>query len=64
MKASEISRGAYQALIQELGYGGTAGFLLRSESGFGDYTKDRHQGLEQLKMDNFRSYIQQKRKQK
>ncbi len=45
MKASEISRGAYQALIQELGYGGTAGFLLRSESGLGDYTKDRHQWL-------------------
>ncbi|MBE9234524.1 hypothetical protein IQ227_00365 [Anabaena aphanizomenioides LEGE 00250] len=64
MKASEISRRGYQALIQELGYGGAARFLLRFESGFGDYTKDRHQWLDQLTMDDFRNYIQQKRQQK
>ncbi|NUN63730.1 hypothetical protein HCU40_02975 [Pseudanabaena biceps] len=61
MKASEISRRGYQALIKELGYAGAARFLLRFESGSGDYTKDRHQGLEQLTMDDFRDFVHKKR---
>ncbi|MFN9227595.1 MAG: hypothetical protein ACK6C7_11540, partial [Pseudanabaena sp.] len=61
MKVSEISRRGYQALIQELGYAGAARFLLRFESGSGDYTKDRHQGLEKLTMDDFRAFVQKKR---
>jgi hypothetical protein len=64
MKASEISRRGYQALIQELGYAGAARFLLRFESGSGDYTKDRHQGLDRLTMDDFRSFVRQKREKK
>lgn len=61
MKVSEISRRGYKALIQELGYAGAARFLLRFESGSGDYTKDRHQGLEQLTMDDFRAFVHKKR---
>jgi hypothetical protein len=61
MKTSEISRRGYQALIQELGYAGAARFLLRFESGCGDYTKQRHQGLEKLTMDDFRSFVCQKK---
>lgn len=64
MKASEISRRGYQALIQELGYAGAARFLLRFESGSGDYTKDRHQWLDQLTMNDFRNHVQQKREKK
>jgi hypothetical protein len=44
-----------------LGYAGAARFLLRFESGSGDYTKDRHQGLEKLTMDDFRAFVQKKR---
>ncbi|MBD2628156.1 hypothetical protein [Trichormus variabilis] len=64
MKASEISRRGYQALIQELGYAGAARFLLRFESGSGNYTKDRHQWLDQLTMNDFRNHVQQKREKK
>ena len=64
MKASEISRRGYQALIQELGYAGAARFLLRFESGSGDYTKERHQGLDPVTMDDFRSFVRQKREKK
>jgi hypothetical protein len=64
VNASEISRRGYQALIQELGYGGAGRFLLRFESGSSDYIKERHQWLDPLKMDDFRNYIQQKPKQK
>ena len=64
MKVSEISRRGYQALIQELGYAGAARFLLRFESGSGDYTKERHQGLEQLTIDDFRAFIRQKREKR
>jgi hypothetical protein len=58
---SGISRRVYQALIQELGYAGAARFLLRFESGSGDYTTERYQGLEQLTMDDFRAFVQKKR---
>ncbi len=61
MNVSEISRRGYQDLVQELGYAGAAKFLLRFESGSGDYTKDRHKGLEKLTMDDFRSFVQKKR---
>lgn len=61
MKASEISRRGYQALIQELGYAGAARFLLKFESGSGDYTKDRHQWLEPVTMQDFRTFVRQKR---
>jgi hypothetical protein len=61
MKASEILRCGYQALIQELDYAGASRFLLRFESGSGDYTKERLQRLAQVTMDDFRSFVQQKR---
>ena len=64
MKVSEISRRGYKALIQELGYSGAARFLLRFESGSGDYTKERHQGLEQLTMDDFRSFVRLEREKR
>jgi hypothetical protein len=51
----------FLTVIQELGYAGAARFLLRFESGSGDYTKDRHQGLEKLTMDDFRDFVQKKR---
>ena len=64
MKASEISRCGYQALIQEFCYAGASRFLLRFESGSGDYTKERHQRLAQVTMDDFRSFVRQKREKK
>lgn len=64
MKASEISRRGYQALIQELGYAGAARFLLRFESGSGDYTKDRHQWLAPVTIEDFRAFVRQKRESK
>ena len=61
MKASEISSRGYQALIQELGYAGAARFLLRFESGSGDYTKERYQGLDRVTMDDFRSFVEEQK---
>ena len=62
MKASEISRRVYNVLIQELDYAGAGRFLLRFESGTGDYTKERHQWLDPLTMEDFRSFVRQKKR--
>jgi hypothetical protein len=61
MKLTEIRQQGYQALINALGIAGTLRFLQQLEVGYGDYTKERHQWLNQLTIDDFRNYVKQKK---
>lgn len=60
MKLTEIRQQGYKALINALGVAGTLRFLQQLGVGYGDYTKERHQWLDQLTMDDFRNYVKQK----
>lgn len=61
MKVTEIRQQGYKALINALGVAGTLRFLQQLEVGYGDYTKERHQWLAQLTIDDFRNYVKQKK---
>jgi exopolyphosphatase/pppGpp-phosphohydrolase len=61
MKLTEIRQQGYKALINALGVAGTLRFLQQLEVGYGDYTKERHQWLNQLTIDDFRNYVKQKK---
>jgi hypothetical protein len=61
MKMTEIRQQGYKALINALGVTGTLKFLQQLEVGYGDYTKERHQWLDQLTIDDFRNYVKQKK---
>jgi len=58
MKLKEIRQ---QALINALGIAETLRFLQQLKVGYGDYTKERHQWLNQLTIDDFRNYVKQKK---
>ena len=62
MKPTEIRQQGYKALIDTLGVVGTLRFLQQLEVGYGDYTKERHQWLDQLTIEDFRNYIKQREK--
>jgi carbamate kinase len=61
MKMTEIKQQGYKALINALGVAGTLRFLQQLEVGYGDYTKERHQWLNQITIDDFRNYVKQKK---
>ena len=61
MKLREIKQQGYKALIDALGVAGTLRFLQQLGVGYGDYTKERHQWLDQLTIDDFRNYVKQKK---
>lgn len=61
MKLTEIKQGGYKALIDALGVAGTLRFLQQLGVGYGDYTKERHQWLDQLTIEDFRNYVKQKK---
>jgi hypothetical protein len=61
MKLTEIRQQGYKALIDALGVAATLRFLQELEVGYGDYTKERHQWLNQLTIDDFRNYVRQKK---
>lgn len=60
MKSTEIRQQGYKALMDALGVAGTLRFLQEIGVGYGDYTKERQQSLDQLKMEDFRNYVKQK----
>ena len=60
MKLKEIRQQGYKALIDALGVARTLKFLQQLEVGYGDYTKERHQWLDQLTIEDFRDYVKQK----
>ena len=62
MKLTEENRQqGYKALIDALGVAGTLRFLQQLGVDYGDYTIERHQWLNQLTIEDFRSYVKQKR---
>jgi exopolyphosphatase/pppGpp-phosphohydrolase len=61
MKLTEIKQQGYKALIGALGVAGTLRFLQQLEVGYGDYTKERHQWLNQVTIDDFRDYVKQQK---
>jgi hypothetical protein len=61
MKLTEIRQQGYQALINALEVAGRLRFLQQLEVGYSDYTKERHQWLNQLTIDDFRNYVKQKK---
>lgn len=61
MKPMEIRQQGYKALIDALGVAGTLRFLQQLEVGYGDYTKERNQWLDQLTINDFRNYVKPKK---
>lgn len=58
MKLAELRKQGYQALVDSLGVVGMLRFLQQLEVGYGDYTAERHQWLDELNLADFQSYIQ------
>lgn len=61
MKLTEIRQQGYKALINALGVADTLRFLQQLNVGYGDYTKERHQWLDRLTIEDFRNYVKQKK---
>jgi len=53
----EIRQQGYKVLIDSLGIANTLQFLQQLGLGYGNYTEDRQQWLDQLTMDNFLNYV-------
>jgi hypothetical protein len=60
MTPTELRRKGFQALVDTLGYADAIRFLRQYAPGQGDYTKERHQWLDSLTMDDFRAYNEHK----
>ncbi len=56
----ELNRKAFQALIAALGYVDAISFLKQFDNGSGDYTKERHQCLDSLSLDDVWAEMQQR----
>ena len=56
---SEVIKKGYQALINSLGIVDTLRFIQYFKSGEGDYTKERHQWLENKSVDDIFQEIRQ-----
>lgn len=63
MTPTELRRKGFLALVDALGYVNAIRFLQQYDPGQGDYTKERQQWLEQLNLDDFRTYVKRKREQ-
>ena len=61
MKLAELRKQGYQALVDSLGVVGMLRFLQQLEVGYGDYTAERHQWLDELTLADFQSYVKQKK---
>ncbi len=61
MTTLEINRLGYQALTNTLGFDGMIRFIRQFELGSGDYTKDRHQWLDQFAVEDIFNQVQQQR---
>lgn len=61
MTPLEINRIGYKALTDALGFDGMIRFLRQFEPGAGDYTKERHQWLDQFTSEDIFTSIEQNR---
>lgn len=57
----QIRREGLQALLERLGPAGTIRFLQQYESGYGDYTKERHAWLDGVTVDEIVQEVQRRR---
>jgi hypothetical protein len=57
----EIIRQGYKALVYSLGVADTIRFIQYFSPGKGDYTKERHQWLDKLSLEDFISEMKQRR---
>lgn len=58
MRPMEIRQQGYRALIDSLGVANTLRFLQQLGVGYGNYTQERRQWLDQQTMGNFQEYVQ------
>lgn len=61
MKKTELRQKGYQALINALGTVETIEFLQQLDIGYGDYTQERYQWLDQLTFEDFENYLKEKK---
>ena len=59
MTPVELQRKGWKALVDALGYVDAIRFIRQFDSGSGDYTKERHQWLDKLTMDEIIADIKQ-----
>jgi myo-inositol catabolism protein IolC len=57
----EIIRQSYKALVDSLGVADTIRFIQYFSPGKGDYTKERHQWLDKLSLEDFIADMKQRR---
>ncbi|GAB4545827.1 MAG: hypothetical protein Fur002_20280 [Anaerolineales bacterium] len=62
MSLEQIRIAGMEALARELGVVGMVRFLQQFETGHGDYSKDRHQWLDDQDLDTIVKRIQERRK--
>lgn len=58
----EIRKEGLEALYERLGSYGTLRFLAQFETGYGDYTKDRHKILPEMDVSSIADEIYKRRK--
>ena len=63
MSLEQIRIAGMEALARELGIVGMVRFLQQFETGHGDYSKDRHQWLDDQDLDTIVKRIQEKREE-
>ena len=61
MTLAELRKQGYQALVDSLGVVGMLRFLQQLEVGYGGYTAERDQWLDELTLADFQSYLQQEK---
>ena len=64
MTPIELQRKGFQALVEALGLVEAIRFIHQYDSGSGDYTKERHQWLDQLTMDDILADLEQRQQTK
>lgn len=57
---NEILDSGYKALVDALGYANAIRFIRQYANGSGDYTKERHQWLDKLTLEDIWADIQQR----
>jgi hypothetical protein len=61
MSLEQIRIAGMEALTRELGMVGMVRFMQQFETGYGDYSKDRHKWLDNQEIDSVVKRIQEKR---
>ena len=60
MTSIELNRKGFKALVDALGYADAIRFIRQFDNGSGDYTKERHQWLDKLTLEDIWADVQQR----